>query len=85
MSSPNLPLGPYKLISVNKVPDRAKRLIGNLVEDVKDQYTILHCANAESKTSLSHIVHPDVFRSHAKHGKLTVNSDRERLAPCDEV
>lgn len=38
----------YKLISVNTVPERAKRLIGRIVEDVKDRWTIHYVANAES-------------------------------------
>ncbi|KAI0718831.1 hypothetical protein C8Q72DRAFT_132582 [Fomitopsis betulina] len=37
----------YKLISVNTVPERAKRLIGRIVEDVKDRWTIHYVANAE--------------------------------------
>lgn len=43
MSSPS---GPYKLVTVNTAPDRAKRLIGRVVEDVKDMYTIIHAGNA---------------------------------------
>ncbi|GAB1725828.1 hypothetical protein NU195Hw_g2553t1 [Hortaea werneckii] len=42
------PQGPYKLMTVNNAPDRAKRLIGRVVEDVKDQYEINYVANAES-------------------------------------
>jgi hypothetical protein len=41
------PKGPYKLVTVNKVPERAKILIGRLVEDVKEVYTIRYLANAE--------------------------------------
>ncbi|KAJ7754340.1 hypothetical protein DFH07DRAFT_743878 [Mycena maculata] len=37
----------YRLVSVNTAPERAKRLIGRVIEDVKDQYTIVHVANAE--------------------------------------
>lgn len=43
------PKGPYKLVTVNTAPERAKRLIGRVVEDLKDQYTIQHMANCESK------------------------------------
>lgn len=43
------PKGPYKLCTVNKVPARAKILIGRVVEDVKEEYTINYVANAESK------------------------------------
>lgn len=38
----------YRLVTVNTAPERAKRLIGRVVEDVKDRYTIVHAANAES-------------------------------------
>ncbi len=41
------PLGPYKLVTVNTAPARAKLLIGRVVEDVKDQWTIDYLANAE--------------------------------------
>ncbi|KAK4033413.1 hypothetical protein C8A01DRAFT_50004 [Parachaetomium inaequale] len=40
--------GPFKLVTVNTAPDRAKRLIGRVVEDVKDTYTIIHAGNAAS-------------------------------------
>lgn len=43
------PLGPFKLVTVNTAPERAKRLIGRVVEDVKDKYTIIHAANVDSK------------------------------------
>jgi hypothetical protein len=41
------PKGPYKLVTVNKVPARAKILIGRVVEDVKEDYTIEYVENAE--------------------------------------
>ncbi|KAJ4300241.1 hypothetical protein N0V88_002913 [Collariella sp. IMI 366227] len=40
------PAGPYRLVTVNTAPERAKRLIGRVVEDVKEQYTIIHAGNA---------------------------------------
>lgn len=43
------PIGPFKLVTVNTAPDRAKRLIGRVVEDVKDKYTITHSANAAGR------------------------------------
>ena len=43
------PTGPYKLVTVNTAPERAYRLIGRVVEDVKDKYTIIHAANVDSK------------------------------------
>jgi hypothetical protein len=42
------PKGPYKLCTVNKVPERAKRVIGRVVEDVKEEYTIVYVENVES-------------------------------------
>ena len=49
MAEANKPLGPYKLVTVNTAPERAKRLVGRVIEDVKADYTIIHAANAESK------------------------------------
>jgi hypothetical protein len=56
MSSPPSPLGPYKLVSVNKAPERAKRLIGVLVEDVKEKYTIVHVGNAAAMDMVEPLV-----------------------------
>lgn len=47
------PTGPYRLVTVNTAPDRAKRLIGRVVEDVKEQYTIIHAGNAASMSLVS--------------------------------
>ncbi|PLB45236.1 hypothetical protein P170DRAFT_513269 [Aspergillus steynii IBT 23096] len=41
------PKGPYRLVTVNTAPERAKRLIGRVVEALKDQYTIIHVDNCE--------------------------------------
>jgi len=46
------PAGPYKLVTVNTAPERAKLLIGRVVEDFKDKYTFIHAANVESKQAL---------------------------------
>ncbi|KAF2191547.1 hypothetical protein K469DRAFT_558410 [Zopfia rhizophila CBS 207.26] len=43
----NTPKGPYKLVTLNTAPDRAKRLIGRMVDGLKDRYTIEHVANCE--------------------------------------
>jgi hypothetical protein len=40
---------PYKLVSVNKIPERAKILVGRVCTEVKDQFEIIHCGNAESE------------------------------------
>jgi hypothetical protein len=47
------PKGPYKLCTVNTAPERAKRLVGRFVEDVKANYTIIHLDNVESTSLLS--------------------------------
>lgn len=43
------PLGPFKLVTVNTAPDRAKRLVGRMCEEVKDTYQIIHVANVTSE------------------------------------
>lgn len=58
------PTGPFKLVTVNTAPDRAKRLIGRVVEDVKEQYTIVHAGNAASIDDVQSVVEehkPDVL------------------------
>lgn len=50
-TDPKYPLGPYKLVTVNNAPERAKKLIGRVVEEVKDKYTIIHSGNADSKSN----------------------------------
>ncbi|KAE8381064.1 hypothetical protein BDV26DRAFT_289767 [Aspergillus bertholletiae] len=42
------PKGPFRLVTVNTAPERAKRLIGRVVEALKDRYTIIHVANCET-------------------------------------
>jgi hypothetical protein len=44
----NAPRGPYKLVTVNTAPERAKVIIGRVVEAVKERYAIDYAANAES-------------------------------------
>ena len=46
------PKGPYKLCTVNTVPERAKRVVGQFIEDVKDTHTIVHVENAEGTSFL---------------------------------
>jgi hypothetical protein len=48
MSEPQ-PLGPFKLVTVNTAPERAKKIISRVVEAVKDKYTTLHTANVEGE------------------------------------
>lgn len=51
MASPIEPKGPYKLVTVNTVPTRAKIIIDRVVEALKDRYTIGYVANSESRAS----------------------------------
>jgi hypothetical protein len=46
------PKGPYKLCTVNTAPERAKRVVGRLIEDLKDTYIITHVENAASASCL---------------------------------
>lgn len=43
------PKGPFRLVTVNTAPERAKLLIGRMVEALKDRYTIIYEANCESE------------------------------------
>ncbi|KAF6814665.1 hypothetical protein CSOJ01_03888 [Colletotrichum sojae] len=43
------PKGPYRLVTVNTAPERAKRLVGRMIEALKDQYTIEHVGNCETE------------------------------------
>lgn len=47
------PKGPFRLVTVNTAPERAKKLIGRMVEALKDQYTIDYVANCESRRTKS--------------------------------
>ena len=48
MANPT-PKGPFKLVSVNTMPERAFQLIGIVAEALKEKYTIMHVANCESE------------------------------------
>ncbi|CRK17181.1 hypothetical protein BN1723_002348 [Verticillium longisporum] len=43
------PKGPFRLVTVNTAPERAKRLIGRMTEALRDEYTIDYVANCERK------------------------------------
>lgn len=49
MAKRTTPKGPYRLVTVNTAPERAKLLIGRMVDALKDQYSIDYVANCESK------------------------------------
>lgn len=40
------PKGPFRLMTVNTAPARAQRVIGALMENLKDRYTINYVANS---------------------------------------
>lgn len=40
--------GPFKLVSVNTAPDRAKRLIARMIDGLSDRYEITHVDNCSS-------------------------------------
>lgn len=41
--------GPFRLVTVNTAPERAKRLIGRLITELQDDYEIIHVDNCQSK------------------------------------
>lgn len=41
---------PVSLVSVNTAPERAAKVIGAVIEAVKDKYSIVHAGNAESES-----------------------------------
>ena len=41
-------IGPFRLVTVNTAPERALRLIGRLVEALKEEYEIVHVDNCQS-------------------------------------
>ncbi|CZS96590.1 uncharacterized protein RCO7_04815 [Rhynchosporium graminicola] len=73
-----VPKGPFKLCTVNTVPERAKRLVGRVVEEVKEEYTILHVENAES-TVLFHM--PTFLSNNLPFGIEDVKAMCERNKP----
>lgn len=46
------PLGPFKLVTVNTAPERARMIVGRLCEEIKDSYLINHVANSTSEHGL---------------------------------
>ncbi|KAF2486957.1 hypothetical protein BDY17DRAFT_321704 [Neohortaea acidophila] len=45
MAAATSPKGPYKLVTVNTAPERAKRLVGKMIEGLSDRYQVIHEAN----------------------------------------
>jgi hypothetical protein len=49
-----VPRGPYRLVTVNTFPERAKLIIGRLVKSLEHDYGIEHVANCESRANDGH-------------------------------
>ncbi|KAF2638536.1 hypothetical protein P280DRAFT_404682 [Massarina eburnea CBS 473.64] len=47
------PKGPFTLVTVNTAPERAKRLIGRMVEGLSERYTIIHVDNCDTIEQVS--------------------------------
>lgn len=72
-----MPEGPYKLVTVNNAPERAKRLVGRVVEDVKDQWTIVHAGNVDDATGAYNPHSSDKRRIPLQSQQLTSDADLE--------
>lgn len=48
------PKGPFRLVTVNNAPERAKRLIGRVADQLKDRYEIIHVDNCACKFTTHH-------------------------------
>jgi len=54
----------YRLVTVNTAPERAKRLVGRVIEGLKDRYSVVHIANIERMEDVRAVVEaekPDVL------------------------
>lgn len=40
----------YGLVTVKSAPERARKVIGALIENVKDRYNIVHAGKSEGKS-----------------------------------
>lgn len=50
---PTMSKAPIYLISVNKTPKRAALLVGQFLENLSNNHSIIHIANASSESSSS--------------------------------
>lgn len=46
---------PINLVSVNTAPERARKVIGAVIEGVKDRHALVHAGNAESESLPPHL------------------------------
>lgn len=49
--------GPFRLVTVNTAPERAKRLIGRLITELQDDYEIIHVDNCSSTLPPDYLCH----------------------------
>jgi hypothetical protein len=54
---------PFRLVTVNTAPERAKRLISRMIEALQDRYEIEHVANCSSTRVLSSCL-PNLLTCH---------------------
>ena len=45
------PSGPFRLVTVNTAPDRARLIVGRVTEALKDEFIIEHVGNCESMST----------------------------------
>ncbi|KAL4728163.1 hypothetical protein ACLX1H_004899 [Fusarium chlamydosporum] len=58
------PQGPFRLMTVNTAPERAKRVIGAMVKNLKESYSIDYVVNSERIEDVYSLVkehHPDIL------------------------
>ncbi|KAF2030780.1 hypothetical protein EK21DRAFT_64914 [Setomelanomma holmii] len=78
--------GPFHLVTVNTAPERAKRLIGRMIEALSDRYEIVHVANCSTIEDVAptvRIQQPEVLFSASmwtqeETAKIRGIADRER-------
>jgi hypothetical protein len=72
------PLGSWKLVTVNTAPERAKLLIGRMIERVRDQCTVIHAGNVEGML----VKLASCFVSNGRHLDIqSVRSTVEKIQP----
>ncbi|KAJ4355653.1 uncharacterized protein N0V89_003673 [Didymosphaeria variabile] len=78
--------GPYTLVTVNTAPDRAKKLIGRMIEGLQDRYDITHVDNctaidqvaAKVRQHQPNILFSASMWSPEEAGKIRAIAERER-------
>lgn len=55
------PKGPFRLVTVNPQPERAKNVVSKVIARLQDQYTITHVGNIDGRS-------PDALNNEAQVG-----------------